>query len=318
MKKTIIYASCCIALLVTTVSCKNNSNKSFLGIGSGGQSADAASRVIEYTNLIVDMTNSHNSYLKSMLGNVDRIEKGLKNPGDRFAFIGLISPYITPTGLYNTHGITIDKPVDELGKEDQTYFKTQLTQYNITFDKLRDNYRYLDDYLKAQDYKDDKGAKGYVLIDSIRSTAQKLYAGKITLMKKVGVIADAAEIVVLKDSPLRDYIIAMKTDMKNIRNFIDLLAGNSSNYTKISDKAQADYFALEIAHSKNAYLDIDNAKKANKDAEYRKFYEGFHDMLLHSKKALRDAGEKGKLDDGDIRELDNDYDGLIRKYNYFN
>ncbi|MGY0036569.1 hypothetical protein [Pedobacter sp. NJ-S-72] len=152
----------------------------------------------------------------------------------------------------------------------------------------------MDDYVKAQDYKDDKGTKGYLLIDTIRNTVQKLYTGKIVLMKKVNELADAAEVVVLKDSPLKEYIIAMKTDMKNFRSFVDLLANHGNDYTKISDKVQAGYKNLEAAQIKNANLNIDNAKKANKDAEYKRFYESFHDLLIRTKKTLRDAGTAGK------------------------
>ncbi|MBB5638438.1 hypothetical protein HDE68_004367 [Pedobacter cryoconitis] len=323
MKKIITYIFCCITLLSATLSCTNNKKKNQAASGTSSSTdiagpADSASRVIEYTNLVVDMANSHNSYLKDILGNASRIEKGLKNPADKFAFIGIITPHVMRAGLTNMNGVTLEKPVDELGKENQAYFKTQITQYNTLFTKLQHNYKQLDDYLKAEDYKDDKGAKGYAFIDTIRKTVQVLYTDKIVLMKKVNEVADAAEIVVLKDSPLKEYIVAMKTDMKNIRSFVDLLADNGKNYPKISNQVQESYKSLEAAQAKNAGLNIDNAKKANKDGQYKRFYEGFHDLLLRTKKTLRDATAAGKLTDNDIEGLDRDYDGLIRNYNYFN
>jgi len=323
MKKIIIYTSCCIILLSGTLSCTNNNKqeKSVSNKASGSAdigAADEAGRIIEYTNLVVDMANSHISYLKNILSNTNQIEFGLKNPKNLYAFARVITPHIMRAGPLHMNGVTIEKPVDELGKENQAYFKTQIAQYNTAFEKLQNEYKLLDDYLKAQDYKDDKGTKGYLLIDTIRNTVQKLYTGKIVLMKKVNELADAAEVVVLKDSPLKEYIIAMKTDMKNFRSFVDLLANNGSNYTKISDKVQLSYKNLEAAQIKNASLNIDNAKKANKDGEYKRFYESFHDLLLRTKKTLRDAGTAGKLTDIDIDGLDHDYDGLIKSYNYFN
>ncbi|QNK64045.1 hypothetical protein H7F33_06015 [Pedobacter sp. PAMC26386] len=326
MKKTIIYASCCITLLSAlsaTLSCTNTNkkDKSTQSTASGAiesGSTDKASRIIEYTNLVVDMANSHNSYLRDILNNTDRVENGLKKPNDTFAFLGITPPHLINTGLRNMNDVTIEKPIDELGKENQAFFKTQVAQYNTIFDKVKDGYKQLDDYLKAQDYKDDKGAKGHILIDTIRNNVQKLYTGKIVLMKRVNEIADAAEIVVLKDSPLRDYIVAMKTDMKSFRAYTDMLANNSSNYAKISEKAQTGFKSLEAAQAKNAALNIENAKKANKDGQYKRFYEGFHDLLLRTKKTLRDATAAGKLTNIDIQGLDRDYDGLIRNYNYFN
>jgi hypothetical protein len=327
MKKIIIYASCCIMLLSGAISCTSNhkkdkskSNKAADSVVSPANagSANEAGRIIEYTNLVVDMANSHNSYIKNILNNTNRIESGLKNPKNLFAFAGIITPHLIQAGLRNMNGVTIEKPIDELGKGNQAYFKTQITQYNATFKKLQNDYELLDDYIKAQDYKDDQGTKGYTLIDTIRNTVQKLYTGKAVLMKKVNEVADAAEVVILKDSPLKEYIIAMKTDMKNFRDFVDLLANNGKNYAKIRDKVQVSYKNLEAAQAKNASLNIDNAKKANKDGSYKRFYEEFHDILLRTRKTLRDAGTAGKLTEADIDGLDSDYDGLIRNYNYFN
>jgi len=325
MKKNIIYTFCCLTLLSGMLSCthadkknKSTSNKDSGDHTAGAGSADEAARIIEYTNLVVDMANSHNSYLKNILTNTDRIASGLKNSANQFAFTGIITPHVIQAGLRNMNGVAIDKPIAELGKENQAYFKTQITQYQTTFQKLQQDYKLLDDYVKAQDYKDDKGTKGYKLIDTIRNTVQKLYTGKIVLMKKVNEIADAAEVVVLKDSPLKDYIIAMKTDMKNFRDFADLLINNGNNYAKISDQAQVSYKNLEAAQVKNASLDLENAKKANKDGAYKSFYESFHDLLIRTKKTLRDARAAGKLTENDIDGLDREYDGLIRNYNYFN
>lgn len=323
MKKTIIYISCCLALLLTAVSCKDKkkqekASQQTTPAAARLGSADLASRVIEYTNLVVDMANSHNAYLKDILGNTEKIENALKNPNDKFGFLRIIHPHLTRFTINNRNGVTIENPVPELGKENQAYFKTQVAQYNAKFEKMNTDYKQLKDYLTAQDYKDDKGTKGYALIDTIRGTVQKLYTGKIVLMKKVNEIADAAEIVVLKDSPLKEYIIAMKTDMKNIRSFVDLLSDNANSYTKISARAQAGFAALETAQAKNAGLNIENAKKANKEGDYKNFYESFHNLLLRTKKTLRDAGENGKLTSSDIEGLDSGYDGLIRNYNYFN
>lgn len=325
MKKNIIYTFCCLTLLFTVVSCKDKKKKDKYKTSQSTTSeitdkgaADTASRVIEYTNLVVDMANSHNSYLKDILGNTEKIEKALKNPGDKFGFLGIIHPHLVKFTVNNMNGVTIENPVPELGKENQAYFKTQVAQYNSKFEKMNTDYKLLKDYLTAQDYKDDQGAKGYALIDTIRGTVQNLYAGKIVLMKKVNEIADAAEIVVLKDSPLKEYIIAMKTDMKNIRNFVDLLSDNANSYNKISAQAQAGFKALETAQAKNAALNIENAKKANKEGNYKNFYDSFHNLLLHTKKTMRDAGESGKLTSNDIEGLDSSYDGLIRNYNYFN
>lgn len=308
--KKIVCSSLFFAIIVATVvSCKNFGNNA----AYNEKSSKAASNIIEYTNLIVDMSNSHNRYLEQAAENSDRIEKGLQNPNDPFSFSGIIKPFNTPSRYSK---LKAEEPVSDLSKEDQAFFKEKVTTYTTLYNSLKKSNDELHDYLTAQDYKDDKGAKGYVLIDTIRNKIQRVYALKSELMKKVETVADASEEVILKDSPLKDYIIAMKSDMKATRQLIDLL--ESDKYAVIADKAKAQYDLLEAAHTKHAAINLADAKKTSKDNQFTSFYERFHSFLLDTRKILRDATEKGELTESDISVLDRDYDMLINSYNNFN
>jgi len=306
----IVCSSLIVAFLLTSVS----SCKYFSKPGAyNANSSSAASNIIEYTNLIVDMSNNHNSYLERVTDNADRIERGLQKPDDRFSFLGISKPFNHPTPYSK---IKVEEPVSDLSKEDQQFFKEKVTNYMAVYTSLKKTNDELHDYLTAQDYKDDKGAKGVLLLDSVRSKVQQAYILKSELMKKVEVVADASEEVILKDSPLKDYIIAMKGDMKDIRAFIDLL--ESDKYAAVADKAKTQYDALEAAHAKHSALDLSNAKKSTKDAQFTAFYERLHSFLLDARKALRDGTEKGDLSESDLSILNSDYDVLISSYNSFN
>ncbi|WP_160714087.1 YiiG family protein [Chitinophaga solisilvae] len=314
MKKTILYTSLSVSLLLASASC-NNSSKGGNAADYENKSAEAASHVIEYTNLLIDISNKQNDYIDRVLENLDKIEKGLHKPDDHFAFIGIISPSYHGPLRYSK--VKAEEPVDELSSEDKKFFKEKVGVYNTAFKKIQDQYGQLSDYLKAQDYKDDKSVKGLALVDSVRLSTQQLLTIKAELIGKVNKIADASEAIVLKDSPLKDYILAMKADLQAVRSFIDIVESDSS-FTKVKDKAQTAYNALEKAQSEHSQIKIDNAKEAHKDNAYKLFYDRMHDFLLESRKILRDAGDAGSLTQYQLDNLNRNYDYLIERYNSFN
>jgi hypothetical protein len=307
--KKIVRSLLFFAIIATTVSCKNFSKSATYNENS----SSAASNIIEYTNLIVDMSNTHNNYLERVVSNLDRIEKGLHKPDDRFSFIGIIKPFNTPAHYSK---LKVEEPVSDLSKEDQAFFKEKVTNYTALYNSLKKSNDELHDYITAQDYKDDKGARGFILADTVRNKIQRAYILKSELMKKVETVADASEEVILKDSPLKDYIIAMKGDMKEVRQFIDLL--ESDKYKVVADKAKAQYDAMEAVQAKHATLDLSNAKKVTKDTQFTAFYDRLHSFLLNARKVLRNGTEKGELTESDLSTLNSDYDSLISRYNSFN
>jgi hypothetical protein len=307
--KKIVCSSFIFAIIVAFVSCKNFGKSA----AYNDKSSSAASNIIEYTNLIVDMSNNNNRYLEQVADNTVKIEKALKNPNDRYAFMVVSKPF---DHNFNISQKKVDEPVSDLSKADQDFFKEKVTNYTTLYNSLKQSNDELHDYLTAQDYKDDKGAKGFILLDTVRNKIQRAYILKNELMKKVEVVADASEEVILKDSPLKDYIIAMKGDMKDVRKFIDLL--ESDKYSVIADKAKIQYDALEAAQIKHITIDPANAKKANKFAQFGIFYDRLHTFLLNARKILRDGAEKGELTESDLSTLNSDYDVLISSYNSFN
>ncbi|MCW3467280.1 YiiG family protein [Chitinophaga nivalis] len=320
MKRLLLSAAVCMSLLTATVSCNDSSKK---GNASGtaaeyeDQSSSSANNIIEYTNLIVDLSNKNNDYVNTLMKYVDKAEKGLKNPSDPFAFSGMLTPHSFPTFNRNSK-VKVDEPVKDLSKADQQFFKEKVTSYIQTYKQMDSSYKQLKDYLSAQDYKDDKGAKGNALISDIRSHAEALQTEKVVLMKKVSEVADASEIIILKDSPLKTYILAMKEDMKSISDFIAIMEDGAASYGKVADKAQAAYDALEKAQAAHAKIDMDNATKAHKEVSYNSFYDGFHTFLLDARKIMRDAKEKGSMPDYIVEQLSRSYDNQVSRYNTFN
>lgn len=317
MNKNFLYAAIGVAMLSVSVSCDNSKGGKGPTAAYENNSVEKASHVIEYTNLLIDIANKQNDYITRVSENAEKIAKGLKNPSDRFAFMGIIPPmyFDSPRPM---NKVKADEPVGELSSEDRKFFKEKVAINTAAFKKLNDQYKQLNDYLKAEDYKDDKSAKGYALVDSIRASTQELMANKAVLMKKVNEIADASEAIVLKESPLKDYIIAMKADLKSVRDFVELTEQSGGNYASIKDKANAAYAALEKAQTEHSQLNLDNAKKENKESSFKSFYDRLHDFLITAKKIMRDGSDSGKIDDNQVETLGRNYDYLINSYNSFN
>lgn len=313
--RTIICSTLVIAMFVSSTSCNNDTKKPGATEYSDN-SAESASHIIEYTNLIVDMSNKHNSYLEKVVDNTNRLEEALKHPGDKYRFVGISKPFAMPE-FNRPNKPKLDEPVKELADKDKTFFKDSLSKYNTLYTAMMATNNRMHEYITAEDYKDDKGAKGYAIIDTLRNQVATLYGLKSSIIKKVEVVADESEKIILKDSPLKDYIIAMKEDMNSIRAFIDLL-GSEEKYAGIEAKAKAAYDALEKTQAAHSQINLDNAKKANEDHSFTTFYDDFHKLLLNARKAMRDAGEKGAFKDYDLESLDRDYDSLVRDYNNFN
>lgn len=314
MKRSVLYFALGASLLTTFVSC-NETGKKDGNTAYADKSASSANDVIEYTNLIVDLSNKNSDYVERLVNNADRVTQMLSGKGNPTFLSTIIKPIMI--GMISHGKVKVEEPVDALNKEDQQFFKEKVASFKGSFEKLKTTYTQLDDYLRAQDYKDDKGAKGLALADSIRSGAQLFFEQKSILMKRVSEVADASEAIILKDSPLKDYVLAMKGDMQAVRDYINLLGENGADFTKISDKAQAAYDALEKNQATHAGLDMANAAKENKEGYYKSFYDSFHDFLITAKRIMRDAKEKGEMTDSQLESLDSALDSMISRYNSF-
>jgi hypothetical protein len=309
MKKILI---CSVVVLTTAISCKN---KQAGGDNYSNNSSSAANEIITYTNALVDLSNSHNGYLEDIIENTDKYERGLGKMDDKFAFTGIIRPMLMPS--LKAQQVTATPP-DALSDDDQKYFSENVSSYMKVFDRIKATNELMHTYISAEDYKDDKGSKGKLLIDSLRNDVKRAFTTKDALMIKATAIADASEVVILKDNPLKDYILAMKVDAKAAEDLLTLLTDNAGDYKGIATKAQQQYDAIEVAIAKHSKIDLANAKKESRDGYYQAFYERMTAFLGDTRKAMRTAAETGVVTDGNISSIESDYESMISRYNSFN
>ncbi|WP_162799908.1 DUF3829 domain-containing protein [Pedobacter jeongneungensis] len=313
--KTILKLTA-LALALSFTACKNDKKKDNNAKTAYAEADEKdVNAIIEYNNVMVSFTDKNNSYLKSLESNLDRIEKGLAKPNDRFAFLGLMTPFSMST-ISNSR-IKPDTPPSALNNDDQKFFKENVVSMTSLLDKIKETYKSLDEYIKAEDWKDDKGAKGKTLVDSIYSMGKKYYTYDEVVLAKLNLIGDDAERVILKTHPLKEYIFALKDDRSKAAEFTKLLAGSKS-YKAIEAKAKAAYQALEDQHNKHVAMAAPDATKyPGKDGYFRNFNERLNDYLIAARKMMRDAAVSGKLTDYNIEELVRDQDSMRSAYNNF-
>jgi len=306
-----------MAIAISFTACKSGDKKKEDGAKTEYAEADNddANQIVEYNNVLVGLTDKNNEYLKRLDENLQKIDKGLDNPNDRFAFIGIISPY--SSSAFSTSKLKPETPPSALSSDDQKYFKENVAGLNETMTKIKDTYKSLDDYLKAEDWKDDKSVKGKKLIDSIYSMSKAYYKYDENLLAKLEVIGDDAERIILKTHPLKEYIFAMKDDRKAVGDFNKVMM-DTKNFKADEAKIKSAYAALEAQNKKHTEMDAPDATKfPSKDGSFNRFNESFKDYLIEAKKTLRDASATGKLTESDIEDLVRKHEYMRTTYNYF-
>jgi len=307
-----------LAVAVSFTACKSGDKKENKG-KTETEYADAgdddANEIVEYNNVLVNLTDKNNAYLKRLGENLEKFAKGLDNPNDRFAFIGIVSPYASST--FSNSKLKPETPPSALSSDDQKYFKENVAGMNETLTKIKDAYKSLDDYIKAEDWKDDKSVKGKKLIDSMYAMSKTYYKYDENLLAKLEVIGDDAERVILKTHPLKDYIFAMKDDRKAVGEFNKLLL-ETKNFKADEAKIKSTYETLTAQNTKHSEMAAPDATKfPSKDGSFKTFNESFKDYLIEAKKTIRDASTSGKLAENDLEELIRKHDYMRTTYNYF-
>lgn len=305
-----------LAFVVSFAACKGGDKKDGAKTEYADSNKDDANAIVEYNNVLVSYTDKNNDYLKSLDRTLTRISKALEKPEDRFSWTGIISPMSTP--FFNHSKVKPETPPSALSSDDQKFFKENVTSLNTAMTKIKDTYKSLNDYIKAEDWKDDKGTKGKLLVDSIYSMSKTYYTYDDKILAKLEVIGDDAERIILKSHPLKEYIFAFKDDKKAVDDFNHLLGENAEKYKAAEPKIKTAYAALEALNAKHSAMTPPNTKEfPGQDGSFKRFNEAFNDYLIEARKVMRDASTSGKISESGGENLVRKQDYMRNAYNSF-
>ena len=120
MKRSVLYLALGTALLTTFVSC-NETGKKDSNAAYEDKSASSANDVIEYTNLIVDLSNKNSDYVERLVNNADRVTELLSRNGNPAFLSSIIKPIMISM---ISHGkVKVEEPVDALIRQINSFLK---------------------------------------------------------------------------------------------------------------------------------------------------------------------------------------------------
>jgi hypothetical protein len=306
-----------LAFIATTIffSCQNRDKDSKANTQYAQSNGDDASSIIKYNNGLLALEESREHYLKSVGNNIRNMRKIFDDPKSPVPYMG-IDPFEMP--YIPKLGENPSNPPSALSGSDKKFFKDNVTLLNALYTQIKGVYKTMSDYVKAQDYKDDNGAKGKALIDSIDNLGNKYYKQDDQVRAKLSLIADDAERVVLKDHPLKEYIYAMKDDRAKAAEISMLLDSCANNYKASEARAQAAFQTLKSQNEKHTAMTLPGGEQyASQKNNFGRFNESVNDFLLELKKIMRDASSSGKISEDALKSLDYKRETTMTYYNNF-
>jgi hypothetical protein len=306
------------AFMMTTLmfSCQNHEKGAKANTQYAKANDDDANSIIKYNNGLLALGDSRDSYLKRLSNSVNGMRSIFENPKSAVPTIGPFEPFETP--YIPRLGENPSDPPNALSSSDKKFFKDSVTRLNELYTQIKAVYKGMRDYQKAQDYKDDNGAKGKALIDSINILGNRYYQLDDHIRAKISLIADDAERIILKDHPLKDFIYAMKDDRTKVAEMSVLLDSCANNYKASEAKAQAAFQALKSQNEKHTAMSFPGRSEyASKKIYFGRFNESVNDFLLDLKRIMRDASASGKITEDNLKLLDSKRETIRTYYNNF-
>ncbi|MFL9483978.1 hypothetical protein ACI6Q2_14460 [Chitinophagaceae bacterium LWZ2-11] len=308
IKHTLFISS----FLVLCFACKTKTTKDGKPVDT--PSTNKAGEIIAYTNSVVDLCNGYRSYVESSDKYMANCEKALKTTKkDNFTFMGNIKSFSIPS---MARGADPTKPTSQLTSSDQDFFKLNVSNIQKYYKNLTDYNDKIDKYIKAEDYKDDKGAKGLAIIDSAYAAIDTITSLRIMLYNRVDIVAEESEKVLLEKDPLKDNVLAMKEDMVLAKKLIKTLA-QDKNITVVISEADSIYTKMESNAAAHKGINPELLKKESKASSYDRFYQSFDDLLISARKTIRDVKESKNVTSNQIESLRYKSESLTSSYNSY-
>jgi hypothetical protein len=303
----------CLSLVVMLATgCKSKGTKINANGSVEVSSQNDANKIIDYTNDLIDVMKKYNEASEAAVKSYESLEDSWSGKG---RFFGILSNEMGFLWTEKTKaGKAFGAPPAALG-DALTFFKDSVGKYKSLFKKFQENDSVLKIYVKAEDFKDDKYAKGKDILNKQYEIYPQLITLRSAIGTKIDIVADAAEEVSLKDSPIKDAYKAAKGDLARMKKLADMIAEKE----KYSD---ADLTGIEAAYAdftdsieKNKAANQESLTKENKASQYNSFYKDVTEENAKIKAVIRNIKSSKKLSEDDYDSVDRSYNSIVSAYN---
>ncbi|MGM5631780.1 DUF3829 domain-containing protein [Apibacter raozihei] len=306
MRKILVLVLALSAVAVNT-SCKKEINK--IGNTVLKSNLSDANAIIDFNNNFLDSYKSSTDNIESILKYSQAAETKAK--GGRV----LIMPMVINIRDFNISKI---KEIPSGFGKDKDAIEKDFNTYKAKIESIRKKSEELKSYINAEDYKDDSGAKAERLNKEIEAEAQAFYIVGESIITKIKPATDLAEEEILKDHPMKKYIISSKGIINLLDSTMEIL---EKQYTGGFNESVAKnkYDELEKAVGNNEKLDfnVTDSQYSSKKTQFESVNTKARNFLDNYRKLIRNSKETGTISDGDIRSLDSSYESVLSSYNSF-
>lgn len=306
MKKITVFALA-ITLSSVSISCKKGMDKIGNAVLKSGENESQA--IIDFNNNFLDSYKSSSRHVQNIIKYAEAAVK--KSKGEKVYSMPIVISSMD-------YSLTKIKAVPEGFEKDKAVLETDFNTYKAKKESIEKKYEELKSYITSEDYKDDQGAKAEALKKDIDADAQAFFLTGESILAKIKPKTDAAEEVILRDHPMKEFIISSKGLMNSIDSVMDVLG---KQYTEGFNEAEAqkNYSEFEKVVADNAKKDfnIKDQQYAYKKDQFENVNKKAAEFLDKYRKLIRDSKSTGKISDSNIKGMDSAYESVLNSYNSF-
>ncbi|MGG5207764.1 hypothetical protein ACQWU4_02370 [Chryseobacterium sp. MIQD13] len=308
MRKIIVLAMALTFTSVSVISCKKDIDKlgkSVLNLGN----ANDANAIIDFNNNFLDSYKSTSKHIENILKYADAAVA--KSKGENV----MMMPVVIGSMDYSFGKI---KGVPSGFGKDKAAIEGDFNTYKTKKENIEKKFEELKSYMNSEDYKDDKGAKADAITKDIETEAQALFVSGENIVAKIKPATDAAEEIILKDHPMKEYIISSKNVMNSLDSNIDVLDKQySGKFNEAEAQKKYDELAKTVEANSKLEFNVKDPQYSYKKALFESFNKSASGFLDTYRKVIRDSKGTGKISDSDIQQIDSSYESVLNSYNSF-
>jgi hypothetical protein len=308
MRKIIVLALALTFTSVSVISCKKDISKlgnSVMNLGG----AEDANAIIDFNNNFLDSYKNTSRHIESILKYADAASAKAK--GENVTMMPIVI-----SSMDFSFGKIKDVP-SGFGK-DKAGIEAEFNTYKAKKESIQKKFDELKSYMTSEDYKDDKGAKADAITKDIETEAQALFVSGENVIAKIKTGTDAAEEVVLKDHPMKEYIISSKSVMTSLESTIDVLDKQySGKFNEAEIQKKYDELAKTVETNSKMDFNVKDPQYSYKKSQFESFNKSASGFLDTYRKLIRDSKGTGKISDSDIQQTDSSYETVLNSYNSF-
>jgi hypothetical protein len=284
-----------------------------------------ASNVIEYTNSIIDIVNAFNGIYNDfdgMLFMADSEIRSIKSKSSKLAVTGFGKDTSNINSkFYLAYEASFKNIPATFENKEKVIASVQTAQAGVQ--NLFKSTRALNRYFTEKEY--EKDSKDYPIYDVLKDSVIANVANLKNLWriaaKEASKAGSEAENVLLKRSPMAEFIIPMKTDLNTMKELLEEAFSEDENLDWNAIKAQSAKLKAAFEKVKNGEGKNMNKLGNAKQSEFTGFYNSGI-TLMEKIDNLAEVTSKIPAVDNDQLEraysnVDRQYNDLIKCYNYF-